>query len=345
MATKPDVQKWIGGHTETILCLDCSVDGKVLSGGEKGQSCLWSHDGNVIEKVGVGEIGIADVTSVCFSRKDPSCFYVASGEQIRQYDSRNLKMAMWNCEYNKEEINQIALNCNEELLASCDDSGLIRIINVREKKCKKVLRKHSNICTSVRFRSKRPWELISGGMDASVVHWESGRGRTLSVLNMQEIARHSNPSGGYMVNPPLVHSVDVSENDHLLACGLENASVELFEFRGKKSLCQKMCLQGHCLGVSQVHFPKFRSDDWLLSAGNDGKIILWDIANVKSTSGKMKDEDGGTEMGSSVSSQFQKHVITHGDKINWLTTVKTITNNFIFVADQSETISVYSLTH
>lgn len=338
MAAKPVLQKWSGGHTDTVLCLDCSTEGTVLSGGENGQSCLWSQDGKVIHNFSKRE---GDVTSVCFSRKNPFKFFMASGVKIVQFDMRDLKSPVWDCAYNAEEINQITLNCNEELLASCDDAGLIKIISVQEKKCKRTLRKHSNICTSVKFRSEKQWELVSGGMDACVVQWESGRGQVMRVLDMQEVTQESRQCSGYMVNPPLVHSVDVSENDRLMACGLENSCVEVFEFRGKKGIHEWVCLQGHSRGVSQVHFPRFQPSDWLLSAGNDGKIILWDI---KGGAGDPRVDNVKDNLECDLQNQCQKLLINHTSKINWLSTMKTVKNDFIVVADHTEAISVYSLT-
>jgi WD40 repeat protein len=44
---------------------------------------------------------------------------------------------------------------------------------------KTLRRGHSNICSAVAFRPHRPWELLSGGLDCTVVKWDFSRLRTL----------------------------------------------------------------------------------------------------------------------------------------------------------------------
>ncbi|XP_070537835.1 WD repeat-containing protein 53-like [Ptychodera flava] len=336
-----DVQKWSGGHTDSILCLDCSDSGVVVSGSENGECTLWTADGKVLKTISKSE---DSVTAVCFSQRKPTKFFISSGNKISEHDCQNLSEPVWTCEFNSEEVNQLALNSNEELLAACDDTGQVKVINLRERKLHRTLRKHSNICTSVKFRKKKQWELVSGSMDECVVQWECGRGRVMTILDMKDFVKESMPGNAYLVNPPLVHSVDISGNDRLLACGLENATVELFEFQGKKGITEIGCLKGHTQGVSQVHFPRFKSTDCLVSAGNDGKIILWDVSgNSAASPCKAEDREAGSSAGAMVEKFGKLSVIDHGDKINWITSMNTGNKEFVLVADQTEFISQYRI--
>jgi WD40 repeat protein len=57
--------------------------------------------------------------------------------------------------------------------------------------CKTLRRGHSNICSSVAFRPHRPWELLSGGLDATVVMWDFSRLRSLQTWNLNTEATAS----------------------------------------------------------------------------------------------------------------------------------------------------------
>ena len=70
---------------------------------------------------------------------------------------------------NEEEINCLSLNETENLLASADDSGTIKILDLENKKISRSLKRHSNICASVAFRPQRPQSLVSCGLDMQVM--------------------------------------------------------------------------------------------------------------------------------------------------------------------------------
>merc|ERR1712004_146278 len=91
---------------------------------------------------------------------------------------------------------------------------------------------------------------------------------------MQEVGLDSPLPAAYMVSPPFVYSLSVSRNGNLVACGTENALVQLFN-ASKRTLAFVASLRGHNSGVSQVHFLP-SSDHILVSGGNDGKIYIWD---------------------------------------------------------------------
>jgi hypothetical protein len=55
---------------------------------------------------------------------------------------------------------------------------------VRRAPYKTLRRGHSNICSSVAFRPHRPWEVLSGGLDAAVVRWDFSRLRPLHTWNL-----------------------------------------------------------------------------------------------------------------------------------------------------------------
>ncbi len=86
---------------------------------------------------------------------------------------------------NNDEINSLALSPNGTYLAAADDTGAIKIVNVRTHQLHKTLTGcHSNICAAVSFRPHNPWELLSCGLDAQLVRWNFATGRPVRRWQM-----------------------------------------------------------------------------------------------------------------------------------------------------------------
>ena len=86
---------------------------------------------------------------------------------------------------NSDEINSLALSPNGTYLAAADDSGEVKILNVRTHELHKTLRgSHTNICAAVAFRPHQPWEVLSCGLDAQAVRWNFATGRPLRTWQM-----------------------------------------------------------------------------------------------------------------------------------------------------------------
>ena len=72
--------------------------------------------------------------------------------------------------FNTDDINQITVNLKSSYLAAADDSGEVKIMDIRQHCLYKTLRSvHTNICSSMQFNPCRPWEVISGGLDSKIV--------------------------------------------------------------------------------------------------------------------------------------------------------------------------------
>ena len=214
---------WSGGHTEPILTLDHSKEEVLASGGEDGIVSLWSSDGVSQAKFSVAFDDCSDVSCVCFCNKEPKLLYVSCGKKIFLFDTRNVSKAMWEIEQNKDEINQITLNDKSNFLAAGDDSGEIQIFELPCAKLFKTLsRRHTAFCCCVQFRPKRPWELVSGGMDYNIFNWDFSSGRSVCQISAQELGATEETGTGnsYNVNPPFVNSIHMAPNSRAFACGL-----------------------------------------------------------------------------------------------------------------------------
>ncbi|XP_023070584.1 WD repeat-containing protein 53 isoform X3 [Piliocolobus tephrosceles] len=172
--------KWTGGHSSPVLCLNASKEGLLASGAEGGDLTAWGEDGTPLGHMRFQ--GADDVTSVLFSPSCPAQLYASHGETISVLDVRSLKDSLDHFHVNEEEINCLSLNQTENLLASADDSGAIKILDLENKKVIRSLKRHSNICSSVAFRPQRPQSLVSCGLDMQVMLLHRVLGEFLSGI-------------------------------------------------------------------------------------------------------------------------------------------------------------------
>lgn len=154
-----------------------------------------------------------------------------------------------------------------------------------------------------------------------------------------------------LFNPPLAHSVSVGEKDAAgaarfaaVACG--DGSIVMLELEeGKKGSAAAAARKGPspgawaltgaagghtgCAAVA-VRFPAFSGGaPLLLSAGNDGRALLWDWG--KHVAG----EDAAATVTASV---------THGAKVNWLATgVSESGAGRVYLADTSPVLAEYAV--
>jgi len=326
------------GHTKTVLTVAAtnSPDVRLISGAEDGELAVWSTDGVRCHHWQIAN-AVGDVTAVACSRICSSLFYAACGVKIFCYDLRNLSSYAQSYDVNEDEINDITLNEKENFLAAADDSNNIKIINLTDSKVFKTLRKHTNICSTVKFRPHRPWDLLSGGYDSKLIQWDFGKSRAYCIMDMQEMGCVPDELDSYLVSPPFVHSIAVSVTGNTVAVGTENALVQLFD-ASKRTLQLKHTFRAHRQGVSQVHCPVFSADKFVVSGGNDGRICVWDLECSSSSSvasnGCVSSNVQAVSSAADVSSALA-YEISHTEKINWLTCATDANRNYIVVGDNT----------
>ncbi|KAM5291927.1 WD repeat-containing protein 53 [Ctenodactylus gundi] len=351
--------KWTGGHSSPILCLNANKDGLVVSGAEGGDLTAWGEDGTPLGHTRFP--GADDVTSVLFSTTCPTKLYASHGETISVLDVRALKGPLDHFRVNEEEINSLSLNETETLLASADDSGAIKILDLENKKVSRTLKRHSNICSSVAFRPQRPQSLVSCGLDMQVILWNLKKARPLWMTHLEEDEaedRDGPRPPGQLLNPALAHCVSVASCGNIFSCGAEDGRVRVFRVAGTR--CEQVLrLQAHTQGVSQVCFLL---ESCLLSGGNDGKVRLWDVGTglesalrrpaKRAREGRARRapdaSPGGHEVAAAAGREEPNGMlprldVSHGEKVNWLLGTKIKGQQCALVADQTSSISVYPL--
>ena len=118
-----------------------------------------------------------DVSAIKFKTNDNNVIYLACGSNIKCFDIRqSLKIPTNSFSDNQDEINCIDLNQEDSLLAACDDSGDCVVFDLKTNKLMRTLRRrHTNICSSVRFLPGRSDEVVTGGLDSQAIRWDFRR--------------------------------------------------------------------------------------------------------------------------------------------------------------------------
>ncbi|XP_074689489.1 WD repeat-containing protein 53 isoform X2 [Strix aluco] len=189
--------------------------------------------------------------------------------------------------------------------------------------------------------------------------WNLQKARPLWTTNLQEceMEEHSAESAGQFFNPPLAHSLSVASCGNVFGCGAQDGKVRIFRVTGVKFECE-LEFQGHSLGVSQVLFMP--EAYWLLTGGNDGKVLLWDVSSdvgkqqkspakslqrrkAQAPASTRKDGKLSKVASNELATVLPKLTIEHGEKVNWISCAEIKGSKRVLVADQSSSVSVYSL--
>ncbi|XP_051126211.1 uncharacterized protein LOC127248082 isoform X2 [Andrographis paniculata] len=262
--------------------------------------------------------------------------------------------------YNKDEINQIAFHPKSSFLAAADDTGDVKIIDVRQRCLYRTLRAgHKSICSSVQFLPWRSWEVITGGLDSKLVMWDFSKGRPNKIM---DLGNEDNP--GQCCNPAFVHALAVPDVDIVDKVGkicivargdgvvnVTNIEAELASHKSKAKSTQKgqpsssessggsmrnlhldYSRGGHIAAVSCVTLSMFgEKGKLIISGGNDKSVKVWDWSKGYDVG----QTDSGNKQPLCTSIDLKR-------KVNWLCTTPSDSENLV-ICDTSEVVKVYSI--
>ncbi|GLJ38336.1 hypothetical protein SUGI_0780810 [Cryptomeria japonica] len=205
------------GHKRSVLCCESSRTNPHLIASSSEDGSVRIFDLRCKESASAIDLGSEPVASVCFKPGNDDILYAASGNSVNCLD---LRMAASNQQlqkytFNTEDINQITLNSKSCYLLAADDSGEIKVIDIHQHCVYKTLRAvHTNICSCVQFHPRKPWEVISGGLDSKILTWDFSRGRVRKMIDLGAAVSSnadSDTSTNQICNPPFVHALAVPE--------------------------------------------------------------------------------------------------------------------------------------
>jgi len=109
------------------------------------------------------------------------------------------------------------------------DSGVVGVVDLSSNSITKLESKHDGICGSVKFVPDRPRELVSGGYDMILLHFDFVQGKVLSRRQMDAYV----VVGGLSLSPPFIVSLAMSSTG-VLAAGTADGRLWL-GFKGDKA--------------------------------------------------------------------------------------------------------------
>lgn len=161
-------------------------------------------------------------------------------------------------------LNDLCMSDNKKYLAFSADSGTIGVINTVTNEIARMKAKHDSICSSVKFIPDRPNEIVSGGYDSALLHFDIHQKKLLSRFDLTAPA----PTSGVSLSPPFVLSIAVSPSG-LLAAGIADGRVWLGAGGDKSAPSSKRSRKWEGLSSS--------SGSWVQVA--DGPVVAVSFAN------------------------------------------------------------------
>lgn len=157
-----------------------------------------------------------------------------------------------------------AIDYKNQLLAIACGDGSIRILDSETLTEIQTISAHQLSCNAVKFHPNSRY-LVSGGRDAHLRIWDINSNFSL----VKEIAAHNFA----------IYSIDFSNNATLFATASRDKTVKLWNAETFDILIRinKEKLDGHTNSVNKVLWSSF--NNYLISAGDDKKIMIWKVSN------------------------------------------------------------------
>jgi len=107
-------------------------------------------------------------------------------------------------------------------MAFATDAGTVGIVDTATQNVSRMKTRHTSICGTVKFIPDRPSEIVSGGYDSALLHFDSNQGSILSRFDVVAAP----PSSGVSLSPPFILSMSIAPTG-LFALGTADGRVWL----------------------------------------------------------------------------------------------------------------------
>ncbi|KAI0072790.1 WD40 repeat-like protein [Panus rudis PR-1116 ss-1] len=166
-------------------------------------SIVWSSPASTAERK-LGEVWVASGTNVYL-------FDLDKQKLILTPEDAKLQV---HCGQDDEDVlNELSLSKNKQYLAFSSDSGSVGIVNVSTKEVTRMKIPHNSICGSVKIIPDRPNEIVSGGYDSTLRHYDFMLRNQLTHLDIAPPP----PSSGVSLSPPFILSIALSSTGLVVA--------------------------------------------------------------------------------------------------------------------------------
>ncbi|KAG9097628.1 hypothetical protein FS749_005868 [Ceratobasidium sp. UAMH 11750] len=213
-----------------FTALSFTLRGELLAGGADGSVRVYDLSAAAQRTLCKAVRGLPEeVSSVCALQTNQAAglgqVWVASGKQIFLFDLDSDKLVIdrkdakdvitliGEGEGGEDNVlNEIAVS--KDLIAFSCDSGAVGVFDTQTRNHKLMKAMHSNICGSLAFVPVRPREIVSGGYDSQLIHFDAPLGSVLSRLDMSVPASTSSPIS---LAPPFILAISMSSDGKLAA--------------------------------------------------------------------------------------------------------------------------------
>ncbi|KAF9479303.1 WD40 repeat-like protein [Pholiota conissans] len=264
----------------------------------------------------------AEVSSIVCVKKPGSELrdaWIAHGQKVSRFQMESPKMiqtledALVTVEVGEtgdDILNELALNANKSHLAFTMDSGVVGVIDLSDNSITKMETKHENISATVKFVPDRPRELVSGGYDTVLLHFDWAQAKVLSRRQMEPYV----VDGSMALAPPFIMSMAMSSTG-VLAAGTADGHLWI-GFGGEKgSASKKKAKKWEGLDENKALLIKVAEGPIVAVAFSDPrKLAISTLMGVITNYQINYDE----EAGSVVLQQLWQHESTGVEKVNAL---------------------------
>eukprot|EP00249_Psilotum_nudum_P007752 c20793_g1_i1 orf=603-1400(-) len=255
-----------------------------------------------------------------------------------------------------------------------------KIIDTHSHKLQKTLKGvHTSICSTAQFSPQRPWEIVTGGLDAKIVRWDFSKGKPLKIVDVGSGAFANHQTSVQVFNPPFIHALATPEGKlsgeagKILAVARGDGAVDICnitletgqgsESHGSKlkgstsagrSKAKAMAKEAADERGSPREYTPHTSIEGHTAAVScvtfarfalSGSFIISgsNDKTIKVWDWSQKDEEtlASSECNAIKGAQL-KLCINHKKKVNWLCTAATRSEN-LYVTDTSKFLCVYTL--
>ncbi|CAX41148.1 subunit of the COMPASS complex, putative [Candida dubliniensis CD36] len=217
-------------------------------------------------------------TAIKFSPNGENFACSSSNGKIYIYNTTTGKLVTTLSGHTKGISDIVYSPINSNILASCSDDLTIRLWNITQQRCIKILRKHTYHITTLKFTQKGNI-LISGSSDETITIWDiaSNGGKILTTL-----AAHSDP----------VSSIALTPDDSIIVSASYDGLMRLFDLQTSQCLktLTNSTFGGHGTATAStndvLNFPIAKVElspngQFILNSSLDGKIRLWNYMENK----------------------------------------------------------------